>query len=1681
MRPFRILRLLLIPCLIADPAAVPSFTGPDPLPPHTAFDRQALSLIPGFIHSVSPRIQARIHRAARRDGPTPVFSPFIRDLIPYNQRTHQFVDFYSRLGIWASDHFGIAGADIASQREGKHFMDPMLYLRLRDVERAEILDAPATLTSYPWGYTQDADFHGVRLQVTVVFAERDVVALKARVTNLLTTPRTLQWVASGAPKETGQPGDRADYEDGTLWIRQMSHPASSNRLRDEPDFSIVTAIHPSFSPGELKPVDHGAYDLTSEPFTLAAQQAAFTTALVAVASIEGSAADAAKNLALTRLKTAEEIPIAAILARAERRWIDRFRTLPAEGVETEYQPLLQRCLMILEGKNTIAPQPDAAYGRLMGPHLGTFPSRPGYEAFWIWDSAFQARGFAEWNVELAKENILLVLHNQNPDGGLRMVHPDSSISSAQPPLLAWASLRIYEKEQAVNPRAARAFLKTVYPKLVRWHKWWDRTRDPNGDGLYSWPDNLASGRDDAPDWDTADGKAGYQNDFGSTRNAAVDLNSYLLKDLQTLAKLAQALGRSRDAGRWQDQANSLGQRIVDHLYDPQRNLFFSADDHTGQLRRILTPASFLPLWAGVPLPDEAARRMIEETLLNPRDFFGNIPFPSVAYSDPHYDASGARGYWRGPTWMNLSYFMLEVLSRYGYETQAETARRRLLTLAMAHGIQENYDSQSGHPGAHNNPNFGWSAAMLVPLARRSYKDEKAMPSEPAPATPAPVALWLDHENVEIFGRSIQLGVRVVNRGNAAVTGHMEVTTPWGWRSVWEKLPEIHLAPGDTGAMTVSLRLFPRFRRQRGPYTVRVSLVSPSGEKLSDSEFVVRPAEVPGEWDGPSLDAMPLAELKTLLVSLPPFKVQLENQNQWGGHGLEGMLAVRDTWRGTKAMTQHIANGDFIRHVAFHLPDGHPVRRTLIRILESPVSAQDKDREARRYMEFLRQHLYDREHPDVSPFRPQGHTLGLLALAIGSLTALAAGRPELALAFTFPIAMALFMPPASLPVIGIVHNSIYLAGGGVNTVMKQQIDGLIAKGFRVQVFVRDPDEYQSENPQVEVIRLNGGRPLIDEMRERLISADIFLIHNMLSTDIDTHMRDTLRQLIAEWKQVKRFIAWTHDIFNISHLPARGFLEDVQYVAISDPRRDRIADYLGISGDAIKVIPNSWHIRGYLGLSAEVNWLWHHYHLYSADYVAFYPVRLASNKHVQRAIDIVGAMNRLGKKTYLLLPGPHDQWEEDNYKTYKAQAAGLNIADKILFLADIRSNEGRPLILSDKMMSDIYQLCSVVLATSVDEGFGQFGPEAGFRGVPVAALPIPAIEYALQGTSYFRIRDENPSAVARHLIPYLEERVNVKRGVFQRFNFDLNFSKYWRPLFGLPAEEEPYRIGSQTSLHYHDLPRIEDQFMMAFHNGLNSFEIYFEEGFVPHQIKPELRAWFKSQAAEKDVQLLVRAPLVDPTRADGLQLLWDALGFAKDTGASILIIEMGPVDLRHASEGLARIIENARQHGIRVAFQNGRTTTAEDVNALVHLFVHAYPGWVGASVTLGPAQQVQGAVEFLRRLQAPLFNVQLSDSNSAGAKHLRFGAGSVPVDEVVDELVRRWYRGPMNFAYFFGNIARDRYELEEKFLSRIPGLRRQPRLSQIAWIALIASLGAAASLVSARDLPAHASSHRLLESA
>ena len=389
------------------------------------------------------------------------------------------------------------------------------------------------------------------------------------------------------------------------------------------------------------------------------------------------------------------------LERNRRRWKAIAKTAHQHGLRGDDAQMYLHAAQVLI-RNTHAPK------GLLGTRTACYPAKAWYDAHWLWDACFHSFGLAKFDPKLAKDSLLILIESQKPDGRIPMFTTPGfhKPEATQAPLLAWAVWRLYEKT------GDKALIQAAYPVVARFNRWWFRKRDADGDGLCEYV-RQESGWDNSPRWDHG-------------QVAAADLNAFLYAQMRFLACMADKLNRPTEAGRWRAKAEQHADRVVEALYSPRDNCFWDIRCKTRRFSRVLTPACFMPLWAGVPFPEAKARRMIERYLLSSNHFFSKIPFPVVAYSSEKYDAGN---YWRGPVWFNIAYFMLGILDRYGYHNERDLSRDRLLKLIeQNHAFGEYFNTQTGVSG--KAPEYGWTAAVAIQLLVNEY--DAGPPQAPLP-------------------------------------------------------------------------------------------------------------------------------------------------------------------------------------------------------------------------------------------------------------------------------------------------------------------------------------------------------------------------------------------------------------------------------------------------------------------------------------------------------------------------------------------------------------------------------------------------------------------------------------------------------------------------------------------------------------------------------------------------------------------------------------------------------------------------------------------------------------------------------------------------------------------------------------------------------------------------------------
>ncbi len=396
----------------------------------------------------------------------------------------------------------------------------------------------------------------------------------------------------------------------------------------------------------------------------------------------------------------------------------------------------------------------------------TIPTSGLYPYQWNWDSAFAALGFATFDLPRAWEELHTLFQGQWANGMVPHIlfhqlddgyfpGPDvwktgnqtvttgiASSGITQPPLVASFALKIYQQD----PSLGLPHLYSLFPKLKRWHQWFDDNRSEQGAIVATHP--WESGRDNSPDWDIplshvketnvgdyqrkdikhveADARptkldydryltilyqardADWDQDFIRTHGffwvADPTLTFILLRANKDLKKIAEILGEEQNAIiQWIKRIEEGCQQ----LWNPKTQAYNAFDFRSSTHSHCLSNASFLCWYAGL---------RHEEMMVHLERFLKSSKFvvPSCDPSSIHFDA---KRYWRGPIWGIMNALIAMGLSDAGYHAFAETIRTQTATLIQNHGFAEYFSPQNGEPSG--GQDFTWTASTWLAWASPS--------------------------------------------------------------------------------------------------------------------------------------------------------------------------------------------------------------------------------------------------------------------------------------------------------------------------------------------------------------------------------------------------------------------------------------------------------------------------------------------------------------------------------------------------------------------------------------------------------------------------------------------------------------------------------------------------------------------------------------------------------------------------------------------------------------------------------------------------------------------------------------------------------------------------------------------------------------------------------------------------
>ena len=198
--------------------------------------------------------------------------------------------------------------------------------------------------------------------------------------------------------------------------------------------------------------------------------------------------------------------------------------------------------------------------------------------------------------------------------------------------------------------------------------------------------------------------------------ADVGLMSIYIADCDALATIAGTLHKPADANELRERGARYRAKLGT-LWSDEHGIFLNKDLHTGRFSTRLSPTLFYPMLAHAATAEQA-KRMVEDHLLNPKEFWGEWVIPSIARDDPTFKD---QNYWHGRIWGPMNYLVYLGLCNYDGD-EIEQARRELAQKSFrlfsrewtekGH-VHENYNAITGNGDDVSNSDkfYHWGALL----------------------------------------------------------------------------------------------------------------------------------------------------------------------------------------------------------------------------------------------------------------------------------------------------------------------------------------------------------------------------------------------------------------------------------------------------------------------------------------------------------------------------------------------------------------------------------------------------------------------------------------------------------------------------------------------------------------------------------------------------------------------------------------------------------------------------------------------------------------------------------------------------------------------------------------------------------------------------------------------------------
>lgn len=261
--------------------------------------------------------------------------------------------------------------------------------------------------------------------------------------------------------------------------------------------------------------------------------------------------------------------------------------------------------------------------------------------------------------------------------------PDGAPTNMHKPVIAQQAAALCQRDGG-----SVDWLKPHLPKIEAFINRYFTHQCSAETGLLYWVDDFAVGVDNDP------------SVFFRPRSScgSIYLNCLMVRELLAMGYIMEQAGDMRKSAAWRDRAQALARAVNAHCWDERDGTYYSVDfnllpvapdgwlhsgaprDYPCLLQRIDCWSSFLPLWAGIASPAQAAR--MTARIRDERTFACRGGIRTLSQLEKMYDlrASNNPSNWRGPVWGVSNYLVFSGLVRYGYDADAADIAAKTIRL-----------------------------------------------------------------------------------------------------------------------------------------------------------------------------------------------------------------------------------------------------------------------------------------------------------------------------------------------------------------------------------------------------------------------------------------------------------------------------------------------------------------------------------------------------------------------------------------------------------------------------------------------------------------------------------------------------------------------------------------------------------------------------------------------------------------------------------------------------------------------------------------------------------------------------------------------------------------------------------------------------------------------------------------